>query len=211
MQQLPGMVKLSELESPALPSARQVRLGRNTASRLYMLMRRSLSRVPSPRLAGEVEADESCFGGKRKGRRGRGAAGKDPVFGSIERGGLVAVHVVPNVSAELLVGLTVKSVRKGSLVYTDKFSSYNAMAAYGFRHRRIDHSRRFANGKVFINGNEGYWNYAKQRLAQHHGVSKHNFHLYLKEMEVRYNFREDDFFGLTLWTVWRESPSLPTF
>ena len=30
---------------------------------------------------GEIEVDESYFGGKRKGKRGRGAAGKVPVFG----------------------------------------------------------------------------------------------------------------------------------
>ena len=30
--------------------------------------------------AGEIEVDESYFGGKRKGKRGRGAAGKVPVF-----------------------------------------------------------------------------------------------------------------------------------
>ena len=30
---------------------------------------------------GEVEVDESYFGGRRKGKRGRGAAGKIPVFG----------------------------------------------------------------------------------------------------------------------------------
>jgi transposase-like protein len=31
--------------------------------------------------AGEIEVDESYFGGARKGKRGRGAAGKIPVFG----------------------------------------------------------------------------------------------------------------------------------
>ena len=30
---------------------------------------------------GEIEVDESYFGGRRKGQRGRGAAGKIPVFG----------------------------------------------------------------------------------------------------------------------------------
>ncbi len=29
----------------------------------------------------EIEVDESYFGGRRKGKRGRGAAGKIPVFG----------------------------------------------------------------------------------------------------------------------------------
>ena len=36
--------------------------------------------------AGEIEVDESYFGGSRKGNRGRGAAGKVPVFGLLKRG-----------------------------------------------------------------------------------------------------------------------------
>ena len=36
---------------------------------------------------GEVEADESYFGGCRKGKRGRGAAGKVVVFGLLKRNG----------------------------------------------------------------------------------------------------------------------------
>ena len=38
---------------------------------------------------GEIEVDESYFGGHRKGKRGRGAAGKVPVFGLLKRGGKV--------------------------------------------------------------------------------------------------------------------------
>ena len=33
----------------------------------------------------------------------------------------------------------------------------------GFRHERIDYSKRFANGNVYINGIEGFWSYAKER------------------------------------------------
>ena len=61
---------------------------------------------------------------------------------------------------------------------------------YGFRHERIDHSKRFANGRVYINGIEGFWGYAKERLLRFHGVSGENFAYYLKELEFRYNNRE---------------------
>ena len=37
-------------------------------------------------LVGEVEVDESYFGGRRKGKRGRGAAGKVPVLGLTKKG-----------------------------------------------------------------------------------------------------------------------------
>ena len=43
----------------------------------------------APFLAGEIEVDESYFGGVRKGKRGRGAGGKVPVFGLLKRGGRV--------------------------------------------------------------------------------------------------------------------------
>ena len=45
-------------------------------------------------LNGEVEIDESYFGSRRKGKRGRGALGKIPVFGMLERNGKVKVKVV---------------------------------------------------------------------------------------------------------------------
>jgi hypothetical protein len=47
------------------------------------------SKLPSYELSGEVEADENYFGGVRKGKRGRGAAGKVAVCGLLKRGGKV--------------------------------------------------------------------------------------------------------------------------
>jgi len=44
---------------------------------------------------GEVEADESYFGGHRKGRRGRGAAGKVAVFGLLKGNGKVYTVAAP--------------------------------------------------------------------------------------------------------------------
>ncbi len=42
----------------------------------------------------------------------------------------------------------------------------------------------------------GFWSYAKKRLIKHHGVSKHKFPLYLKEMKFRYNNRNSMIFYL---------------
>lgn len=44
---------------------------------------------------GAAEHDESCFGYRNKGKRGRETAGKVFVFGIPERDGLVHVQVVP--------------------------------------------------------------------------------------------------------------------
>lgn len=112
-----------------------------------------------------------------------------PVFGILTREGKVHVEVVPNVQAETLLGITVKKVRRGSIVYTDKYKAYDSLMFCGYRHLNVDHSSKFVDGKVHINGLEGFWSWAKERLFKHHGISPKHFPLYLKELEFRYNHR----------------------
>jgi transposase len=157
---------------------------------------------------GEVEVDESYFGGRRKGNRGRGAAGKVPVFGVLERQGRVNVEVVPDVKAETLLHLTVKKVRRGSIVYTDRYKSYDALMFCGYRHLKVDHSTRFSQGRVYINGLEGFWSFAKERLMKHHGISPKRFPLYVKELEFRYNHRKEDLFPLIVNLITKFGPNL---
>jgi transposase len=140
-------------------------------------------------LSGEVEMDESYFGGRRKVKRGRGAKGKIPVFGILEREGKVKVEIVKDVTAETRLMETIKKVKRGSIIYTDKFKAYDGLVMYGFKHERIDKSIKFSNGKVYINGIEGFWSYAKGGLLKFPVVSREYFVYYLKELEFRYNFR----------------------
>ena len=194
-----SLIKLFELELSVRKMAQQMDLAYNTVYQAVRKIRCAiLAHAPGANdlMAGEIELDECYFGGRRKGNRGRGATGKVPVFGILERNGKVLVTAVPNVSAETLIGLTVKTVRNGSIVYTDKFRSYDSLMFCGYRHLKIDHSKRFTSGKVYINGLEGFWSWAKERLIKHHGVSKQNFPLYLKELEFRYNNRHTDIFEL---------------
>ncbi len=153
-------VKLFELEVSARQSAKQLGVAYATMWGLYDLFRRVIwegLKSEGGQLEGEVEMDESYFGGKRKGRRGRGAEGKVPVFGIMERGGKVVVEVVRDVSRESLLRLAIQKVKRGSLVYTDKYKGYDGLVSYGFRHERIDHGKRFGNGRVYINGIEVFW------------------------------------------------------
>lgn len=93
--------------------------------------------------------DESYFGGREKGNRGRELP-EDPC--------------VQNVSGQTFLPMTIKEVKPGNFIYTDKFRSYNGLISYGFRQMKIDHGKRFVNGKVYINGIEGFWSFAKERL-----------------------------------------------
>jgi len=55
--------------------------------RLRIIIAYKLSQKSGEFLSGEIEVDESCFGGHRKGKRGRGAGGKVSAFGLLKRGG----------------------------------------------------------------------------------------------------------------------------
>lgn len=193
------IIKLFELGLSTRKIAKQVNISYPTVLKAVDLIRQSIiveGEGGDGLVSGEVEMDEAYFGGKRKGKRGRGAGHKVPVFGILERKGIVQVEVVPDVTAESLLSLTVKKVRRGSIVYTDRFRGYDALMFCGYRHLRVDHEKIFSSGKVYINGLEGFWSYAKERLIKHHGVSMQKFPLYLKEMEFRYNHRNEEIFEI---------------
>jgi len=160
----------------------------NTAIRFYMRLRFLIaSQLPSYELNGEVEADESYFGGIRKGKRGRGAAGKVAVFGLLKRGGKVFTAIVPNARTETLLPIIEERVTPDSIVYTDTFKAYNALDVTEFHHMRINHSKLFADRGNHINGIENFWNQAKRHLRRFNGIKPNNFHWFLKECEWRFN------------------------
>lgn len=78
--------------TPARSICLLVKVHRNTATAHYHQLRLLIFEnlmEEATELAGEVEVDESYFGSVRKGKRGRGAAGKIVVFGLLKRGGRV--------------------------------------------------------------------------------------------------------------------------
>ena len=138
-------------------------------------------------LAGEIEADESYFGGRRKGKRGRGAGGKVPVFGILKRGGKVYTKMIPNARAETPMPIMNRMILPDSIVYTDTWASYNALDISGFHHVRINHSKLFADHDNHINGIENFWNQAKRHMRKFNGVPRQHFNPFLKECEWRFN------------------------
>ncbi|WP_040978895.1 IS1595 family transposase, partial [Glaesserella parasuis] len=89
---------------------------------------------------GEIEADESYFGGTRKGKRGRGAVGKTAVFGLLKRDGKVYTVVVPNTQSATLLPIIREKVKPDRIVYTDFYRSYDVLDVSEFNHFRINHS-----------------------------------------------------------------------
>ena len=138
-------------------------------------------------MSGEIEADESYFGGVRKGKRGRGAAGKVAVFGLLKRGRQVYTAIIADAKTETLLPIINDKVKSDSIVYTDNFKAYNALDVSDFHHIRINHSELFADKQNHINGIEIFWNQAKRHLRKFNGIKSDNFYWFLKECEWRFN------------------------
>lgn len=137
---------------------------------------------------GKIELDESYFGGHRKGKRGRGAAGKVAVFGILKRQRKVFAVVVENTKSETLMPVITRKIKPDSWVYTDTYASYNALDVSEFYHERINHYELFAVKQNHINGIENFWSQAKRVLRKYNGIDRKNFPLFLKECEFRFNF-----------------------
>ena len=74
--------------------------------------------------SGTVELDESYFDGVRKGKRGRGAAGKVAVFGILKQGGKVYTQIVLDTKTSLMPIIR-RKIEPDSIIYTDCWRSYN--------------------------------------------------------------------------------------
>lgn len=207
-----GIAKLMEhfvAGTTARTAADLVGVNRNTATKYYRRWREIIAANLEEDLSvleGEIEADESYFGGKRKGKRGRGASGKVPVFGLLKRKGKVYATVINDAKSSTLMPIIRKKIVPDSIVYTDTFRSYNALDVSNFHHERINHSALFADKHNHINGIENFWNQAKRHLRKFNGVPKSNFYCFIKECEWRFNFGSPKKLLKTL-TQWDKSCS----
>jgi len=178
-------------------------LSRNTINRHVRLIREriaDLCRRSAP-FSGDIEVDESYFGAKRvKGKRGRGASGKTPVFGILQRGGKVYTEVVPDCARKTLQAIIRGKVDPDSVIHSDHWRGYNGLVDMGYKkHYRVRHgNNEFARGKTHINGIESFWSYAKRRLEKFHGIPKTTFKLHLKECEFRFNYRDQNIYHILL-------------
>src|SRR3989338_49358 len=195
-----GIIQGFYQQQPAYRLSHDLGLDYQTITRAYQKLREAIYHVAElegGKLNGEVEMDESYFGGRRKGKRGRGANGKNIVFGLLERDGKVYTRVVEHVSKEELMAIIRKKTRKGTVYFTDKFRSYNSLKRLG-KHHTVQHEKHLVDKRTknHINGIDGFLSYAKHILYNYRGVSKYHFPMYLKEVEYRFNHRKDNLFKL---------------
>jgi len=152
---------------------------------------------------GPAEADTSYVGGaaenmhakkREKKIRGRGAVGKIPVHGVLQRTmhdqpSQVRAIVLGREDADTLLGEIRRNVRRGASVYTDEARAYGDLANT-HAHEAIDHTIAYVAGNVHTNGLENFWALLKRSLGGTY-VAVAPFHLfrYVAEQVFRFNNR----------------------
>lgn len=181
--------------------ARDIKVTQKTA--WFMLHRlREAARTNSFNrpLTGDVEADESRFGGREKdwshartkAREKLGGQNKPVLFGMLKRGGEVRVKRIPDVQRLTLLREIGHNVRRGSTIHTDEHHGYIGLDGRGYRHTTVRHadgeySRHDGAG---TQGIEGFWSLLKRAIVGiYHGVSPKHLHRYAEMAAFRFNTR----------------------
>ena len=199
------IIKCFAMDLTASDTATICNISRNSINKLFNQIRLrifalSMQKAQGKKSLGVFECDESYFGAKRiRGKRGRGAAGKTPVFGLLKRGGKVYVQIVENCSKQELMPIIKGQVLEGATINTDGWKAYDGLVLNGYDHYRVFHSKdEFARGKSHINGIESFWSFTKRRMAKFNGLTDEKFYLHLKESQWRFNNRYDNIYKLLL-------------
>jgi transposase len=191
------IVRCFATDVTASDCAQIVKVNRKTADRYYHYFRRLVLKQQAKERRQflsetKTEIDEAYFGPTRvRGKRGRGASRKIAVVGLLERNGKVFTKPIDRCTKKELMPIILAKVKQGADIYTDGWKSYDALAVYGFNHKKIKHEdNQFSNGNGnHINGVESFWSFAKRRLLKFNGIRKTFFSDYLKETEWRFNNR----------------------
>lgn len=198
---------------PAYKASKLNKLSSKICWQTYQKIRKALvihSLSNKLKITGTVELDESYYGGlfknlrkeKRwqyryqgKAKRGRGAKyRKQPVFGIYKRNGSVYLELITECTKAELQEIIKRKIDKKAEVFTDDFRGYNGLVGLGYVHDTIDHGMEiYVDGRIHINGMEGFWGLSKTNMHTYKGIKKKNWILYLKEMEFRYNQRKLNF------------------
>jgi transposase len=89
--------------------------------------------------------------------QGRGAVGKIPVVGAVQRGGRVVAKTAECVNADTLMPFIKEHIMPESTVFTDELKSYGDVGKSGYGHKRVHHSAKvYVIGDAHTNTIEGF-------------------------------------------------------
>ncbi|MEE9605630.1 MAG: IS1595 family transposase [Candidatus Scalindua sp.] len=175
-------------------------------------LRITMVRPGRDRLVGTVQVDEIYIGGRRPGKRGRGAEGKTLVLIAVEdkdkRSGRIRLHKVKDASAESLTPAVKESVEPGSEVCTDDWNGYDKLSSSGYHHTII---RKMTDvGENLLPLANRVASLLKRWLQGTHQGSPRPSHLdyYLDEFVFRYNRRTSRSRGLLFYRLIQQAVAI---
>ncbi|MDQ2631498.1 MAG: IS1595 family transposase [Actinomycetota bacterium] len=169
-----------------------------TAWRMFNKIRNHLMAEgePAPSLRGEVEVDETSWGGKARRKMTPSEAprfreAKPTVLGMVERGGRVRARVIASRRGEPLSDAVRANVNPEAILYTDDWMAYKPLSREFADHRVINHSAGlYVRGNIYTNTIEGFFGNLKTGMrGTYKFVSKKWLQSYLDEYAWRHNNR----------------------
>jgi len=156
-------------------------------------LRRAMITPGRDNLSSIVEVDETYIGGKKSGKRGRGAVGKSLVAVAVEVNdsniGRIRLHRIKDVSSQSLHDAISKTVNKGSVIRTDKWRGYNNLCSLGYIHEIVRQSAEVGED-LLPNCHRVASLLKRWLLGTHQGaVSQEHLDYYLDEFTFRFNRR----------------------
>lgn len=178
---------------------REIGVTYKTAWRMFKQIRSLLEQGDDP-LSGEVEMDETAYGGRPRAsdrldnpvKASRWVSeNKTSVFAMVERKGRVRAMVVPDRSGYTLQGTAREHVLPSSMIFTDEWPLYKGLSDHFAGHKRIKHKARiYVDGETHTQTVEGFFGLVKNGIrGVYHAVSRKYLQTYLDEYAFRYNAR----------------------
>ncbi len=153
------------------------------------------------RLSGNVEIDETLVGGKKAGKRGRGAEGKLLVVIAIEikeKGtGRVRMSIIPDASRNSLAKFITENIEKGSTLITDSWKGYAGISKKGYLQIIEDKTKMLEGEEILPNVHRIASLLKRWLLGTHQNyIGEQYLSYYLDEYTFRYNRRKSKSRGL---------------
>lgn len=175
-------------------------------------LRRAMVRPGRDRLTGMVEVDETYIGGKKPGKRGRGAEGKSLVLVAAQKDGRrigrIRLRRIQDASADSLEPSVVEAVEPGAIIQTDGWSGYSGLEVHGYGHEIVRSAG--AVGEDLLPLVHRVSSLLKRWLMGTHqgAVSHEHLDYYLDEFTFRFNRRTSRYRGKLFYRLLQQAANI---